>query len=297
MTSVGLDPGIPVGLHAFQRGRASGALDVLEPARPVYEAVALSLIDETVFSRRDFAERPDGSILIGPVLIRRLLDAMPLLGEAVAPIVEQVAQQLADGADLGTLATPLTEANRRQSREATRRRSRRSPARSPVAPRRCAECGADLAAGQRELCTTCQAVANQARLDAYRTSQAARRRKADQPATATAATRGRIADSQRAQWHARRGTEPAGGFTGHPSEFRRLIQPKLAARRPSDLARATGLSPGYCAQVRDGQRVPHPRHWAAFQLAGLDPPDDRAGNCIAPRPGRPRSDHPFSGCS
>jgi hypothetical protein len=62
---------------------------------------------------------------------------------------------------------------------------------------------------------------------------------------------------------------PSGGFTGHPSEFRRLIQPKLAGRRPSDLARATGLSPGYCAQVRDGQRVPHLRHWAAFQLVGL----------------------------
>jgi hypothetical protein len=35
------------------------------------------------------------------------------------------------------------------------------------------------------------------------------------------------------------------------------------------LAHATGLSAGYCAQIRDGKRVPHVRHWATMQLLGL----------------------------
>ena len=55
-----------------------------------------------------------------------------------------------------------------------------------------------------------------------------------------------------------------------PSELRRLILPRSAGVRPVELAQATGLSRGYCAQIRDGKRVRHVRHWAAFQLAGLN---------------------------
>ena len=86
--------------------------------------------------------------------------------------------------------------------------------------------------------------------------------------SARADVRARIATAQRAHWEAR-DEEGGAGYTGHPSEFRRLILPRLAGRTPADLARATGLSRGYCAQIRDGKRVPHVRHWAAFQLAGL----------------------------
>jgi hypothetical protein len=81
--------------------------------------------------------------------------------------------------------------------------------------------------------------------------------------------RERTARSQRAQWQARAAAEPVGGYTGTAAEFRRLILPRIASAKPTDLARATGLSSGYCAQIRDGRRVPHPRHWAALQLVGL----------------------------
>jgi hypothetical protein len=86
--------------------------------------------------------------------------------------------------------------------------------------------------------------------------------------SARADVRARIATAQRAHWEARHNDSRA-GYTGHPSEFRRLILPRLAEATPAALARATGLSRGYCAQIRDGKRVPHVRHWAAFQLAGL----------------------------
>ena len=40
---------------------------------------------------------------------------------------------------------------------------------------------------------------------------------------------------------------------------------------PSQIANETGLSRGYCGQIRDekGRCVPHVRHWAPLQLAGL----------------------------
>lgn len=81
----------------------------------------------------------------------------------------------------------------------------------------------------------------------------------------------RTAASQRAQWQARHSAEPGGGYTGTEAEFRRLILLRLVGAKPSLLAKATGLTPGYCAQIRDGRRVPHLRHWAALELAGLQP--------------------------
>jgi hypothetical protein len=57
------------------------------------------------------------------------------------------------------------------------------------------------------------------------------------------------------------------GYTGRPSEFRRVVLPKLTSLGVAELARATGLSPGYCGQIRAGKRVPHVRHWARFYLA------------------------------
>jgi hypothetical protein len=81
--------------------------------------------------------------------------------------------------------------------------------------------------------------------------------------------RERIAAAQREQWKQRRAAEPTSGFGSSPSAFRRLVLPKIQSISSSQLAAATGLSPGYCALVRRGERVPAPHHWAAFQLAGL----------------------------
>src|SRR3954449_11335140 len=85
-------------------------------------------------------------------------------------------------------------------------------------------------------------------------------------------TVGRISRTQRERWAAKRAIEQGSGFTGRPSEFDRLILPRLAGASPTALAKATGLSPGYCASIRDGKRIPDVRHWAAFQLAGLTRP-------------------------
>jgi CRISPR-associated endonuclease Cas1 len=269
MRSCGLDPGIPLGLHAFERNRASGALDLLEPCRIVADEIVLDLIASTVFGRRDFVEQADGTITLASRVTRALLDAMPRLAQAVAPIVERTAQSLADTADLGVLPTPLTGANRSRGRAPYRRQQRAVRAATPALEQRCNECGVILSIRTRKLCDECRRSLNTERLASFQAAETARRLSTGMHPSSRPAVRAQISERQRAHADARRADEGGGGFTGKPSEFRRLILPRIGGVKPSELARATGLSPGYCAQIRAGHRIPHIRHWAALQLAGL----------------------------
>jgi hypothetical protein len=47
--------------------------------------------------------------------------------------------------------------------------------------------------------------------------------------------------------------------------FAREILPAIQPLPLSDLVRATGLTHGYLSKIRRGEKVPHPRHWAAFR--------------------------------
>ena len=46
--------------------------------------------------------------------------------------------------------------------------------------------------------------------------------------------------------------------------FTAEVLPKLEAVSARGLSSATGLSVSYCAEVKRGERVPHPRWWAAL---------------------------------
>lgn len=43
------------------------------------------------------------------------------------------------------------------------------------------------------------------------------------------------------------------------------LRPQLQEVSIDAMARATGLSKGYCSFVRRGLRTPHMRHWAALE--------------------------------
>lgn len=45
--------------------------------------------------------------------------------------------------------------------------------------------------------------------------------------------------------------EPTSGFGSSPSTFRRLVLPRIQSVSSSQLAAATGLSPGYCARLSE----------------------------------------------
>ncbi len=50
-----------------------------------------------------------------------------------------------------------------------------------------------------------------------------------------------------------------------PGTFARGIGPKLSAVSLAAMMRATALSRPYCAMIRRGERVPHPRHWEGLR--------------------------------
>lgn len=50
--------------------------------------------------------------------------------------------------------------------------------------------------------------------------------------------------------------------------FQREVLPRLQCVSARGLSRATGLSVAYCAQVKRGERVPHPRWWATLESLG-----------------------------
>lgn len=66
--------------------------------------------------------------------------------------------------------------------------------------------------------------------------------------------------------------QDAGDADGLPPDcdFRRDIPPGLQAHSVAALARATGLTPGYCSFVRRGLRVPHRRHWETLSVIARD---------------------------
>lgn len=55
----------------------------------------------------------------------------------------------------------------------------------------------------------------------------------------------------------------SGGFD--PDAFAREIGSKLPAISLAVLMKATGLSRPYCAMIRRGACVPHPKHWEALR--------------------------------
>ena len=270
LMSLGLDAATGI-LHTDQTARDSAALDLVEVCRPAVDAFLLRLIAERPFSLHDIHETRTGECRLLPPLVRELAETAPAWAGQLAPHAEMTAQLLAADTGLPRPATRLTQAERRAARPDWHRKRPR-PSSPPPLGARCTECGTPLRVGQKR-CPECHRSANAERMREEQRAGIAKRRSAGRHPSQDPTIRKAIAETQRGHWQARQAVHaPASGFTGHPSEFRRLIQPRLAGRRPSDLARATGLSPGYCAQVRDGQRVPHVRHWAAFQLAGFATP-------------------------
>ena len=64
--TVGLDPGIGIGLHHDIRGRDSHVWEVMEAVRPGLDALNLELLQSRVWRRGDFYELPTGEVRLRP---------------------------------------------------------------------------------------------------------------------------------------------------------------------------------------------------------------------------------------
>ena len=72
----GCDPSLGV-LHADQRNRDSLALDAMEPVRSDVDAFLLDLLEDRVFTARDFGELPNGICRIAAPLTHELALTLP----------------------------------------------------------------------------------------------------------------------------------------------------------------------------------------------------------------------------
>lgn len=283
--TMGLDPGMGV-LHADQSNRDSLACDLMEVVRPRVDAYVLNLLRTHTFTGRDFFETPNGVCRILPPVTRLLAETAPTWAHAVAPVVEQVAQRLHQGrpalidrvgksqsghaarppARSARLPTPLTQSRRSAGRDRVRRNPKPAITSTTLTllPT-CPICGIDLESRDRQYCDDCLPERRAEGLAAFQVAgpaTLARERASgiDSSHTETAqAKRGATQMARartRAEWNAQaQGTPPQD--VAWPDVLAGLASVSLGAMR-----RATGLSLTYCAQIKKGQRVPHPSYWA-----------------------------------
>jgi CRISPR-associated endonuclease Cas1 len=272
--AVGCDPGLGI-MHVDQRSRDSLACDLMEPVRPVVDDWVLDLLGGRTFRRADFFETREGVCRIMPPLTKLLAETAPRWAAAVAPFPEWLARQLLKNRSgkngrgrprsSRSLPTPLTQANRSAGRDGVRvRRPGKPRSKGASLARTCVVCGSDLGRRQRRYCSSCQPAQTLDAVSKAHEVLRARRLAGDDPAHGGEAARRRgkrnaAALRENAEWERRQ----TGAFD--PGTFAKEIGPKLAGVSLAAMMRATGLSRPYCAKVRRGAQIPHPRHWETLR--------------------------------
>lgn len=285
----GLDPTLGV-LHADQRNRDSFALDVIEPIRPDVDAFVLDLLEDRIFTSRDFAELPNGVCRLCTPLTHDLAITLPHWRMLLQPIVAGLAQtfrgalvnqgtsprtQAANSRKIGrafpaSKHSPLVTTPRKPSQPrpyASKAWSVPRPESLPSAPTACASCGNPVQKRRRRYCEACLPQVRRAHIAravaAARKTLAAQALQGADPRSTPAANAARghaNAEHHRRnrQWAKEHSDRRDGAW------FLREITPKLDGLSLADISKATGLSLAACSRFRAGTRVPHPRHWPVF---------------------------------
>ena len=262
ISSVGLDPGLGLGLHTDTANRDSLVFDVLEPVRPQVESWLLDWIAKEPLRRADFFETPTGNCRLMARMCTHLGGTAPTWAKLVAPWAEYVARTLWAGATSGRARNSILPTRLTQQRRTEAKGKIWSPSAEP--PKRehfCRGCGKKIADG-RVNCADCAVEEATERL----TVAAKIGRVAAQRPEARAkhvASRKRHAQAESA-WD--ESSQPA-WLTSEL--FSRKIQPLLTHLSTSMIRSRIGVSRWYASRIRQGYQ-PHPRHWLALaKLAGI----------------------------
>lgn len=263
--AVGLDPGLGI-LHLDKYARDSFALDLMEGARPQVDAYLLDLIEGHRFRHKDFHDTRMGGCRISKPLVHRLAETSVSWRVELAEPAEVTTQLLAGapGSVVRTLQTPLTQSNRRRAKGSVWTRPQMP---SIEIERACDRCGGSLD-DRGKLCFQCREAFQESGewSAAGRLSMAEMRARGEDPA------HGGTSGIKRGESNRRHQIAVAEWNSAHemsdPVEFTENILPHLTEISLSEMARATGLTKGYCSFIRRGQKVPHERHWEVLrQLA------------------------------
>ena len=260
--ALGLDPGLGV-LHVDTTARDSLACDLMEPVRPQVDAYLLGWITRQPLHREWFFEERDGNCRLMAPFAARLSETVSTWGRAVAPVTEWVARalwQTIRRPDV-SLATRLTQTNKREAKGCTSRLQARKP---HPQPNICAGCGTSIERNSKH-CANCSLKNSTASLVAGAKlgrvislgAQAQERRKETK----------RLHDQARSYWLP---TSLPPWLT--EELYTNRVQPRLARATLSQITIAMGVSIPYASDIRKGRRRPHPRHWEALaKLVGITP--------------------------
>ncbi len=256
LASLGLDPGLGLGLHADTPNRDSLVFDVLEPVRPEIEGWVLNhWIRREPLRRSDFFETPSGNCRLMSHLCAKLSETAPVWGKRVAPWAEYVARTLwattSPSKSERQLSTPLTQQHRRIAKG----RPSFAEVKTPKPERLCRGCGKTVQ-GASINCAECDVdVATKRLVEAARAGRIAGH---------TPEAIAREAATHRKHAQARAAWSPAKQPAWLTEQvFSEKIQPALAQASASAIARRIGVSRWYAGRIRKGYR-PHPRHWQAL---------------------------------
>ncbi len=253
---VGLDPGLGL-VHSDTRGRASLALDVMEPVRPEVDAFVLNLVERRTFRKVEFVETTDGHVRLRSPLTHELAETMPQWAKSLGPIAEHVAHVFGKAmAGTYSAATPLTRSRTRaaQAMVKARKASAQSAARSTTALQKptgtdalplwtCPACGGAVTNPRHVRCEACISA------DPAQTPEIRGRRGAAIAARKRAFSEWDKANPNRVY---------------DPELFRRDILPRLAALKLSEITGAIGCSKASASDIRRGKWTPHVGMWSAL---------------------------------
>jgi hypothetical protein len=254
VAALGLDPGLGV-MHMDMPVRDSLACDVMEPVRPMVDAYLLNWISRETLRRDWFFEQRDGSCRLMARLAVQLSRTSPNWGHAVAPWAELVRGTLwaTVGKPGKKLSTPLTGDHRRTGRMGAHVRPVLFP---PKPPRVCKICGVPC---EKTYCASCGAANSLKVFDKGRL------------AAQTPESRAQRSATQKARVLANQDWKPSKELDWLDRKtYMKRIQPCLAGVTISALQSALGISEPYAIFIREGSRIPHPRHWQTLaNLVGV----------------------------
>jgi hypothetical protein len=263
-SSLGLDPGLGLGLHTDTADRSSLVFDVLEPVRPEVEKWLFSWIASEPLCRADFFETATGNVRLLAPMCTKLSETVSVWGKLVAPWAEYVAQVLATSAKSGrarriTPPTRLTQQRRIEAKGGIWMAAVKPPNKDHL----CQGCGKKILDG-RTHCAKCAVGSATARLlDAARAGRIAGH---------TVEAIAKEAKTQRQHAQARSAWTPASQPSWLTNQlYSEKIQPLLAGISSSTIASRIRVSRWYAGRIRKGYR-PHPRHWQVLaELTGACP--------------------------
>jgi len=263
VAALGLDPGLGV-MHFDSPSRDSLASDLMEPIRPRVDGYVLDWITRGPLRREWFFEQRDGNCRLMASFAQQLSETAPTWANAVAPLAEQISRIFSASVPKRSKrifpSTRLTHNSRREGKGISPDLSIEAPPRPATV---CRTCGKFTYGA--EYCRACSPMARRGNLISAA--------KLGRIATHTPKAEALRATTMRRQEAAKREWKPSDLPEWLTEEiYREKVMPQLCTVAVRAIVEALAVSKPYATDIRNGKRVPHPRHWERLaQRVGLSP--------------------------